>query len=99
VCWQSWIETSGEISPGYSKAGAHIEWPQGIMASGQCIETNMIVPAKCGNGWRAVIDFRVITPQESEKIKAQTREFKGVSEYEWCPHDKKWKSSKDEWHH
>lgn len=97
VCWQSGVETRGDTN--YGRACLYITWPQGILPPNQRIETNMIVPAKSGIGWRAFIDFRTLTPQESDKIKAEMKEFKGPSEYEWCPHDNKWKSYKDEWHY
>jgi hypothetical protein len=98
VCWQSGIETSGDRDHGYSRAGGFIEWPTGTLAPSQGIETNMIVPAKSGISWRAQVEFRPLTRQESEKYKAEAAKFYS-SVFELAPYDKKRAIYHDGWHH
>ena len=98
VCWQSWIETSGHRDPGYSQAGGFIEWPYGILASGQDIETNMIVPARSGGSWRACVEFRKLSPQESEKYRHEAEQYE-VSAFLLSPEGKEIFSYYDEWHY
>ena len=51
------IEVRGGGDEEYSHAGGFIDWPEGVLASGQGIQTNMIVPAKAGSAWRAYVDY------------------------------------------
>ena len=55
--WMCGIEVRGGGDDEYSHAGGFIDWPEGVLASGQGIETNMIVPAKAGSAWRAYVDY------------------------------------------
>jgi hypothetical protein len=55
--WQSGIEVKGGGDTNYSHAGGFIEWPEGILAPGEGVETNMIVPAKTGIVWRAYVEW------------------------------------------
>jgi hypothetical protein len=56
--WTSGIEEKGGSNADYSRAGGHIDWPEGTLAPGQGLETNMIVPAKPGTAWRAYVEYR-----------------------------------------
>ncbi len=98
VCWQSGIETSGDRDPGYSRAGGLIEWPEGILASGQGCETNMIVPAKSGSAWRAYVEFWTLSPEEAMKCKIEADKF-GLPVFHTMPTRRKILQCNDEWHH
>jgi hypothetical protein len=98
VCWQSGIETRGDRDPGYSRAGGFIEWPEGILASGQGCETNMIVPAKTGSLWRAYIEFWTLSSEESKRYKNEADKF-GLPVFHLLPKGRKISLYNDEWHH
>jgi hypothetical protein len=54
--WEGGVEDRGWTDRQYSVAGGHIEWPEGVLAPGQGLCTNMIVPAR-GTAWRAFVDY------------------------------------------
>jgi hypothetical protein len=56
VEWRAFIEVRGLTDTNYSYIGGHIDWPEGVLGPGRGLQTNMLVPAKCG-GWRAYIDY------------------------------------------
>ena|ERR1039457_5532871 len=98
MCWQSGTETSGGGDPGYSRAGGFIEWPEGILASSQGCETNMIVPAKSGSAWRAYVEFWTLTPEEALRCKIEADKF-GLPVFHMMPTRRKILRYNDEWHH
>jgi hypothetical protein len=57
VEWRAGIEVRGNSDTNYSHAGGFFDWPEGILAPGQGLHTNMVVPAKSGSVWRANIDY------------------------------------------
>ena len=98
VCWRSGVEVRGNIDPKYSRAGGFVEWPEGILAPGRGIETNLIVPAKTGSVWRAYAEFWTLSPQESTKHMAEAEKF-GLPVYDLRPRDRRTFLCNDEWHH
>jgi hypothetical protein len=54
--WECGVEDRGWTDRAYSIAGGFIEWPEGVLAPGQGLCTNMIVPAK-GRAWRAFVEY------------------------------------------
>jgi hypothetical protein len=67
--WMSSVEVSGGSDPDYSLAGGYIDWPEGTLASGQGIVTNMIVPAKSGSVWRGYVEYWSVSHQDSRTYK------------------------------
>ena len=67
VVWASSVELVGGDDRDYSDAGGHIEWPDGVLAPGQGLITNMIVPARKGSVWRACIEFWPLSPPRPEE--------------------------------
>jgi hypothetical protein len=67
ACWMAGIQVQGGSDMDYSHAGGHVEWPDGVLAPGYGIETNMIVPARTGSVWRAHIDFWAVSPRDLKK--------------------------------
>src|SRR5690349_4184470 len=57
LIWSSSVEVRNTIDGNYSRAGGHIDWPAGVLAPGESLITNMIVPAKAGAVWRASVEF------------------------------------------
>jgi hypothetical protein len=55
--WRSTVELRGKGPQGYSHAGGFIEWPEGVLAPGEGLRTNMIVPAVSNMVWRAAVEF------------------------------------------
>ena len=90
VCWMAWTQVQGASDKDYSNGGGHIDWPEGVFAPGQGLETNMIVPGKMGSVWRAYVEFWTISPQELQKSQSDAARF-GESANRFCPHreDKK----------
>jgi hypothetical protein len=97
VLWQSGVEVEGEYRD-YSNAGGHVDWPEGILFPGQCVFTNMIVPAKT-NAWRARVMSWPVSPQDLKKAQADADRF-GTSVTDFCPRAQdKETTYNDEWHH
>src|SRR4051812_11645123 len=48
MLWESGVEVRGGDYSDYSRAGGHIDWPQGVLGPGETLFTNMIVPAVTG---------------------------------------------------
>ena len=100
VVWNARIEVSGGSDRDYSHAGGHIEWPQGVLAPGQSVFTNMIVPAKTGSVWRASIEFWPLSTQALKTAQDDADRLFGLSVAELCPHPQERKGTYyDEWHH
>lgn len=98
VVWMSGIEVQGGSDKDYSNAGGHIDWPEGVFAPGQGIETDMIVPAKTGSVWRAYVEFWKVAPEDLKKAQADAARFhERVSIF--CPIPKTKGLYNDEWHH
>jgi hypothetical protein len=57
VKWMARVELRGIPDKQYSMAGAFVDLPEGYLAPGQGLHTNMIVPALTGSMWRASIDY------------------------------------------
>ena len=71
---------------------------QGILAPGQNVFTNMIVPAKTGSVWRASIEFWAVSSQDLKKAQADAERF-GTSVVDFCPRPGgKVETYNDEWH-
>lgn len=100
LVWASSVEVRGGDDRDYSHAGGHVEWPQGVLAPGQNLFTNMIVPGRTGSVWRASVEFWPVSPQDLKKAQNDAARSFGLSVAELCPHpeDRKGKFN-DEWHH
>lgn len=72
--WAAGIEVKGGSDTDCSHVGDHIEWPgpEGILAPGECVRTNMMMPAQTGCVWRAWVDYG-FTP--GSKLKRQNDEW------------------------
>ena len=75
VSWNSDVEVRGGSDKEYSHAGGHIDWPEGVLAPGQGVVTNMIVPALTGSVWRAVVDYRPTTTNRWPKSQTYKDEW------------------------
>ncbi|MEI7729686.1 MAG: hypothetical protein WCO56_08935 [Verrucomicrobiota bacterium] len=97
--WMAVIQKQGVGDKDYANAGGHIDWPEGVLAPGQGIETNMIVPGRTGSVWRAHVDFWAVSPQDLKTAQSNANHFH-CSVIEFCPRpqDKKGVCN-DEWHH
>ena len=99
VVWESWVEHKGGVDQDYSHAGGHIDWPEGILAPGQSVFTNMIVPARAGSEWRACITFWPVSPEDVKRSQGEAERFDSPAS-DFCPHPEGQKRVyNDEWHH
>jgi len=80
VVWHSNVQVEGGGDRDYSHAGGHIEWPKGVLALGQSLVTNMIVPAKMGSVWRASIRFWPISDQDLKTAHQDVKHAQGDAE-------------------
>ena len=55
--WESGVEEKGGYDTNYNHAGGLVDWPEGTLAPGCSVETNMIVPGATGRSWRARVDY------------------------------------------
>jgi hypothetical protein len=69
VEWRASVEVRGGSDREYSQAGGSVEWPEGLLASGHGLHTNMIVPAKSGGVWRADVDYWPTTAKGGSEIR------------------------------
>lgn len=99
LVWESSVEVRGGVDRDYSHAGGHIEWPQGVLAPGESLFTNMVVPAVTGAVWRASVEFWPISTQDLKRAQDDAQRFglsvvevrrrhpdtKGIYNDEWHP--------------
>lgn len=98
VVWYSNVEVRDGNDRDYSHAGGHIQWPKGILAPGQGVLTNMIVPAKTGSVWRASLDFWPVSAEALKKAEDLAKDNKAVTAINFCPYPKKKRETNDVWH-
>lgn len=102
VLWRSSVDVKGGEPGDYSNAGGHIEWPVGILAPGESLFTDMIVPAHTGSVWRASIEFWRISPQDLKEAQAKAAKFPEIGVFGFCSYPQNKKDIyqyDDEWHH
>jgi hypothetical protein len=69
------IEVRGGSDNEYSHVGGFIDWPQGVLASGQGTEIDMIVPAKTGSVWRAYVEYWTMPALHDQNVSAYRDEW------------------------
>jgi hypothetical protein len=57
VKWICLVDIRGNWPEEYRDAIGFVRWPEGTLAPGQGLETNMIVPAEAGSVWRPTVYY------------------------------------------
>jgi hypothetical protein len=97
VVWNAGVQAKDRNDRDYSNAGGTVDWPQGVLAPGKGLVTEMIVPAKTGNVWRAYIEFWTVSQQNLKAAQSEAARFRqSVSEF--CPRKGTKGTYTDEWH-
>lgn len=98
VVWEASVSLKDARDEDFSNAGGHIDSPQGILAPGRGLVTEMIVPAKKEIAWRARVEFWALAPEDLKKAKENAARLGGLSVSEFSPRRGDMGTFHDGWH-